>query len=241
MASIDKNLPALLDEQAYTVECTYNKSQKHYTFVSNLQPRLQVGEILLVPEAGSDPTAMQLQHEANGLNPNEQSILRGAQKTIAAVEQGYRKSSLSPLAAYLAVHNLEAEFVAAKQIVEQYTRQGFNPGASAFPSAGFVCVRVQAVHDRVQIEPGSDMLFKWVAGRVDTSYYQQLTARNQQIVEAYGDAYKQNLRRSFATQVLGQLDENTASSIKALLAAPVAATPAPAAPAAAPSDDDIPF
>lgn len=228
MATIDKNLPALLDEQAYTVECTYNKSTKRYTFVSNLQPKLEAGETVLVTEAGSESKLVPAtDNEGRALSATELAVLRGAQRTVARITEEFRKDlAFIDFQVFLEHRQLKGEFEAAAAIVRQHS--GVAQEAQEQKIAlGFVAVRVVEVHDRVCIEPGSDIPYKWIAARVDAEPYIQLMARNQQIVDAYADAYTKNLRRSFATQVLSELDPTAAGNIKALLAAPVAASVPP--------------
>lgn len=222
MASIDKNLPALLDEQAYTVVCNYNRSKTPYTFVTNLRPLLQVGETVLVQEAASYGNAKEKQAQPQQ-SPISEAVYEGARKMITTLEREYRHSTFTDLTAYLHYREVADQYNAAKQLLSQAS-MGAAELAEQQIAIGFVAVRVVEVHDRVRIEPGSDIMFKWVAGRVDPDYYMQLMARNQQIVDAYADAYTKNMRRSFATQVLGELDPSAANNIKALLAAPVTAS-----------------
>lgn len=218
MASIDKNLPALLDEQAYTVVCNYNRSKTPYTFVTNLRPLLQVGETVLVQEAASFGNAKEKQP-----SPTSTAVLLGARKTLKDIQKQYENSTFSDFSAFLRFSGNAVEYNAAKQLLANESG-GLEELEEQQVAIGFVAVRVVEVHDRVRIEPGCDIMYKWVAGRVDPDYYLKLMARNQQIVDAYADAYTKNMRRSFATQVLGELDPNAANNIKALLAAPTAAT-----------------
>lgn len=223
MATIDKNLPALLDEQAYTVVCNYNRSKTPYTFVTNLRPLLQVGETVLVQEAASYGSAKEKQLPQAQQSPISDAVFEGARKVIKDLEWEFRKSTFADFIPFLHYRCMYDEYNAAKQLLSQ-ANMGAAEQAEQQVAIGFVAVRVVEVHDRVRIEPGSDIMYKWVAGRVDPDYYMQLMARNQQIVDAYADAYTKNMRRSFATQVLGELDPSAANNIKALLAAPVAAS-----------------
>jgi hypothetical protein len=217
MASVDKNLPALLDEQAYTVECMYNKSPKRYTFVANMQPRLRPGDTVLVTEAGTVDT-----EAVKPVTPEVQL----ARKFMHEAAQQARVEQLTAREWAIRSGNSLA-YASAKRTLDEFRDaedsdafDGSIPASIRTPN--LVAVRVMEVHDRVQIEPGAEFAYKWIVARVDTAAWFALQARNRQIMDAYADAYKNNLRRSFASQVLGQLDDATAGNIKALLAAPTA-------------------
>jgi hypothetical protein len=72
------------------------------------------------------------------------------------------------------------------------------------------------VHDDVTIEPNSNISYKWVVARVDLSYYEALVAKNKTITDAVAEAYKANLRRSFAQQILSGMPEDQRLALEKL-------------------------
>lgn len=88
-----------------------------------------------------------------------------------------------------------------------------------------VVVRVIEVHDTVRLEPNDPTKFKWVAAKIDRVAIEESEARNAHIEEVVQLAYKNNLRRSFAAQVLSGLDELASKELQALIAAPVVSDP----------------
>jgi len=82
----------------------------------------------------------------------------------------------------------------------------------------FKVVEVVRVHDAVEIAPDSPVAYKWIVGKVDLGPWLELTKRNDELRMLAEDAYKRNLRKSFAERVLGELDSTTAGKMQALLA-----------------------
>lgn len=77
--------------------------------------------------------------------------------------------------------------------------------------------RVRSVDDDVAIEPNADTKFKWVVAKVDQARYLENVKRNAEIEEAVANAYRHNLRRSFAQNILAALDDASRGRIGALL------------------------
>jgi hypothetical protein len=80
------------------------------------------------------------------------------------------------------------------------------------------CVR--RVDDSVTIEPNSDIKYAWVLCKVDLTLALADEKRNKEIEEAVGEAYKANLRRSFANTVMAGLDDASKERIAALIGGP---------------------
>lgn len=130
---MDKNLPALLREDAKTIGVKFNSTAKHYTYVTHLP--VAVGDSVIVATGATD----ELQ--------------------IAAV------------------------------------------------------VRID---DEVKIEPGSDIEYKWVIGIVDMAAALENQKRNEAIQAEAAVIVRNNMRRSFAQQVLGAASEDQRSKLLAL-------------------------
>lgn len=79
---------------------------------------------------------------------------------------------------------------------------------------------VRQVDEAVMIEPNSKMKFGWVLARVDLAPAIANEKRNAEIEEAVAEAYKVNLRRSFASSVLAGLDDASKDRITALIGGP---------------------
>lgn len=91
------------------------------------------------------------------------------------------------------------------------------------PAAGRLQVAyVRQVDDQVAIEPNSDIKFGWVISKIDMTAALACEARNKQIEEAVAEAYKANLRRGFAQQVMAGLDDTSKERIAALIGGPKA-------------------
>jgi len=76
---------------------------------------------------------------------------------------------------------------------------------------------VISVDDQAEIEPNSSTAYKWVIDKVDMAAYDANQQRNAEIERTVGEAYRQNLRRSFAQTVLGAVDDDKRDSLTKLL------------------------
>lgn len=78
-------------------------------------------------------------------------------------------------------------------------------------------VVVRTVDDDVKIEPNSDITYKWVLAKVDLSGYAATAKRNAEIEQVVSEAYRHNLRRSFASQILAGIDDANRDRVAALI------------------------
>lgn len=78
-------------------------------------------------------------------------------------------------------------------------------------------VTVIKVDDQPEIEPNSDVAYQWVIDKVDMAAFQENQQRNAEIELTVGEAYRQNLRRSFAQTVLGALEDGKREDLTKLL------------------------
>jgi hypothetical protein len=76
---------------------------------------------------------------------------------------------------------------------------------------------VVQIDQQVDIESSADIEYKWVVAKVDLTAYTKLIERNKEISLAVQEAYKRNLRRSFADRVLGELAEDEKTKLLGLL------------------------
>ena len=77
--------------------------------------------------------------------------------------------------------------------------------------------RVVEIDDGCKIEPNSDMQFGWVIDVVDTTRYDALMIKNAEIEAKVAEVYRSNLRKSFRSQVLGDLSDEGRLQIENLL------------------------
>jgi hypothetical protein len=77
--------------------------------------------------------------------------------------------------------------------------------------------QVVSIDDGVDIEPDSSIEFKWVIQKLNLTPYFQLLDRNKQLQATVADAYKRNLRKSFAERILGELDDGPRLKLSNLL------------------------
>lgn len=62
---------------------------------------------------------------------------------------------------------------------------------------------VETIDDEVKIEPGCDTEYKWVIGKIDMAAHEANEKRNAEIVAEAAVIVRENMRKSFASQVLG--------------------------------------
>ena len=87
-----------------------------------------------------------------------------------------------------------------------------------FSSNNVKIAQVVGVHDGVKIEPNESIQYAWVIGKVDFTYFSELCKRNSELQRLTEDAYKRNLRKSFAERIMGELGSEEVEKIKALVA-----------------------
>ena len=85
-------------------------------------------------------------------------------------------------------------------------------------SSSIKVAQVVGVHDGVKIEPNETIQYKWVIAKVDFTYFADLCKRNYELQKLTEDAYKRNLRKSFAERIMGELGSAEVEKIKALVA-----------------------
>ena len=85
-------------------------------------------------------------------------------------------------------------------------------------SSSIKVAQVVGVHDGVKIEPNETIQYKWVIAKVDFTYFTDLCKRNYELQKLTEDAYKRNLRKSFAERIMGELGSAEVEKIKALVA-----------------------
>lgn len=78
---------------------------------------------------------------------------------------------------------------------------------------------VLGVDDDVKLEPNSETQFKWVKARVDFTAYERSQAKNAEIERVVSEAYRANLRRGFANQILSAVGDADRERITKLLGA----------------------
>lgn len=87
------------------------------------------------------------------------------------------------------------------------------------PAAGQIkLVTVQRVDDEVKIEPNSTTRYQWVIAKVDMAAHTANMDRNVEIETAVAEAYRNNLRKSFAQQILAGVGDAQRDRLTALIA-----------------------
>ena len=79
-----------------------------------------------------------------------------------------------------------------------------------------IIATVESVDDEAKIEPGSDTEFKWVIAKIDVAAHEANEARNAAIVAEAAVIVRENMRRSFAAQVLGAASPEQRDKLLAL-------------------------
>jgi hypothetical protein len=78
---------------------------------------------------------------------------------------------------------------------------------------------IRRVDEDVKIAPNSGTTYRWVIAKVDMTGYEANIERNKEIEQAVSDAYRNNLRRSFAQQILSGVDDSHRESLQRLIGA----------------------
>ena len=87
------------------------------------------------------------------------------------------------------------------------------------PAAGQIkLVTVQRVDNEVKVEPNSPTQYNWVISKVDMVAHNANETRNIEIETAVADAYRNNLRKSFAQQILAGVGDAQRDRLTALIA-----------------------
>ena len=78
-------------------------------------------------------------------------------------------------------------------------------------------VYVDTVHATAEILPNSEISYRWVISKVDTSDYDTLMAENAKIETTVGNAYKKNIRKQFGQMLLAELGVEESEELKQLI------------------------
>jgi len=78
-------------------------------------------------------------------------------------------------------------------------------------------VTVVNVDDTVQVQPNAEYELRWVIMKIDLTEHEANMERNRKIEEAVADAYRANLRRSFAAQILSGVEGDARLQLENLL------------------------
>lgn len=76
---------------------------------------------------------------------------------------------------------------------------------------------VVVVDDDVKIEPQAQFELRWVMAKVDLHEHRLNLAKNREIEQTVAEAYRNNLRRSFAQQILSGVDDTHRARLENLL------------------------
>lgn len=94
-----------------------------------------------------------------------------------------------------------------------------NPGDFAVVLAQGVpkVVYISAVHDEVEIEPNSDVEYKWIVSKVDLAHFEKLSQQNLAIKETLTKAHRSHVKKSFAQILLASCEEGDRLKIESIL------------------------
>lgn len=76
---------------------------------------------------------------------------------------------------------------------------------------------VTAIHGQLEIDPSGDMEYSWVIGIVDMNAYQANKDENLKIETLVAQAQRNNMRNSFANNVLSMIDPDKRTEIEAII------------------------
>lgn len=78
-------------------------------------------------------------------------------------------------------------------------------------------VCIVEVHNELRIEPNSDIKYKWIMAKLDTSVALENEAKNAEIEALLQNAYVSNIRKQFRQQMLENVDVTTVERLSAVL------------------------
>lgn len=185
--AVDKNLPAMLDEKAYTIHVCFQNAQT------------QTPGTMATKE--SNPAPRRVQDEESSMFSD---AIPTARFTYVTNIPNLQPGMLVAVPVAVPVAKREPSSWIEKHL------------GSVFPNRVGVAV-VMAVDSEVTIEPDSEIRYSWVIGVVDLTHYNSVIDRNRVIENQYASAYKHNARRQFADAVLAQLPADARNGITALL------------------------
>lgn len=96
----------------------------------------------------------------------------------------------------------------------------FQPGDHAVVLSNrdnYVVGVVVEVHDDLQIEPNSEILYKWVVAKLDVTAYQQNVERNTIIESTLTTTYRKSARRAFALAMLSNATAEDQAKLQGVL------------------------
>jgi hypothetical protein len=76
---------------------------------------------------------------------------------------------------------------------------------------------VTAIHEQLEIDPSGDLEYAWVIGIVDMGAYQANKDENLKIETLVAQAQRNNMRNSFANNVLSMIDPDKRTEIEAII------------------------
>lgn len=85
-------------------------------------------------------------------------------------------------------------------------------------AAGRLCLAfVEHVDDEVDIEPNASTAYRWVISKLDMQAHEANMDRNKEIEKTVADAYRNNMRKSFAQQILSGVDAGKQAHLTKLI------------------------
>lgn len=124
------------------------------------------------------------------MDKNISAFLRTDAYTVNCTFQGQSKS-------YAYISTIPG-IVAGDLLVVEYTGREGNR---------FSIVKVDSVDAHLEIQPNSEIEYKYVISKLDMTDYDKLLSDNQTLARTLGKAYAENMRRSFAAALMSSLGE----------------------------------
>lgn len=82
---------------------------------------------------------------------------------------------------------------------------------------GLKVVQIMGVHDDLNIEPNSDVEYKWLVAKFDLEHYKLNQAKNAEIETVMATGYRNNMRRQFAASILAGLSEDKQAELSSII------------------------
>jgi hypothetical protein len=92
------------------------------------------------------------------------------------------------------------------------------PGDLAVVMVGYVpkVVEVQSVDEDINIEPNSEIQYKWIAAKVDLTAFDELTEQNRQLESVLRKEYQARTRRQFRDVFLAGASEDVVKQLTSI-------------------------
>lgn len=145
------------------------------------------------------------------MDKNIAAILREDTRTVGIVFNASRVSPVTVCGAKVQPRPISAEYT---YVTDLKLSIGDAVVVPVGDDGDIKVAYVSRVDEDLEIEPNSDIKFKWVVSKINMDDYLKSEARNAEIERGLANIYRTNARRAFAQQLLAGADEKLLALVK---------------------------